>query len=437
MSGGWPQSPVDGAPPFPEACVQQPDGTDRGRATISYFSELRAHWRPLLAATIGVGTGMSTVGTVTSAIAPSLLTELNWSKAEFAAVGGLGFISSLAFPFIGRLADVLGVRLTALIGQITLPLAWLAFSMMDGDLSTYIAIFIVQSVICVTTTATVYTRLVVQYVEKARGLALAIVVSGAAITGAIGGPILNEFVEDYGWRASYQALAVFSVIAGLITFLLIPPRKSRSEALAPKRRARDDYPLIFSSTAFWFFAGAMVLCNLPQTLLLVQLKVLLLENGVDGRAAAIMFTALSLGMLAGRFVTGVALDRFSPNKVAFITLALPSLGLFVVASSLDTIPVLTAAVFFMGFAFGAEGDIVGFLVARTFGVQIYGSVMGLLTAIISASTSTGALLLSWSLAVTGNFNLFLVCTGIAVLIGATLLLFLPDRPVVVPEPAAA
>ena len=75
--------------------------------------------------------------------------------------------------------------------------------------------------------------------------------------------------------------------------------------------------------------------------------------------------------------------------------------------------------------------------ARTFGVQIYGSVMGLLTAIISASTSTGALLLSWSLAVTGNFNLFLICTGISVLVGATLLLFLPDRPVAVPEPAAA
>ena len=104
--------------------------------------------------------------------------------------------------------------------------------------------------------------------------------SGAAITGAIGGPILNEFVEDYGWRASYQALAVFSLIAGIVTFLMIPSNKARSEAVAPKRRARDDYPLIFSSTAFWFFAGAMVLCNLPQTLLLPVEKVATFyENG--------------------------------------------------------------------------------------------------------------------------------------------------------------
>ncbi|HMO69448.1 MAG TPA: MFS transporter, partial [Novosphingobium sp.] len=101
---------------------------------MSYLAELRTHWRPLLAATIGIGTGMSTAGTVTSAIAPSLISDLGWSRADFAAIGGLGFVSSLAFPFIGRLADVLGVRWTALIGMVTLPLAYLAYSMISGDI---------------------------------------------------------------------------------------------------------------------------------------------------------------------------------------------------------------------------------------------------------------------------------------------------------------
>ena len=391
---------------------------------MSYLAELRTHWRPLLAATIGIGTGMSTAGTVTSAIAPSLISDLGWSRADFAAIGGLGFVSSLAFPFIGRLADVLGVRWTALIGMITLPLAYLAYSMISGDISTYIAIFIVQSIVCVTTTATVYTRLVVQYIVKARGLALAIVVSGSAITGAIGGPILNEYVEAAGWRAAYQALAIFSVIAAVIVFALIPGNVKRSEATAPKRRAREDYPLIFRTRAFWVFAGAMLLCNLPQVLMLTQLKVMLLENGIDGQGASIMFTALSVGMLSGRFVTGVALDRLPPYLVAFVTLALPSLGIYVIASSFDAAPVLMASVFFLGFAFGAEGDIVGYLVAKKFGVEIYGSVMGLLTSIMSASASLGAILLSFTLARTGNFNLFLTIVGTTVIIGASLFLLL-------------
>ena len=98
-----------------------------------------------------------------------------------------------------------------------------------------------------------------------------------------------------------------------------------------------------------------------------------------------MFTALSLGMLMGRFITGIALDRFNPYFVSFITLGIPSLGLYLIASSLDAPTVLTFAVFCLGFAFGAEGDIVAFLVARSFGVEIYSSVLGLMTAVMSAS----------------------------------------------------
>ena len=59
---------------------------------------------------------------------------------------------ALVFPFIGRLTDLLGVRWTALIGQASLPLVYLAYSRMDGDIGTYKLIFIVQSLICITTT---------------------------------------------------------------------------------------------------------------------------------------------------------------------------------------------------------------------------------------------------------------------------------------------
>ena len=396
-----------------------------------YLSEVRTHWRPLLAATIGIGSGMSTAGTITSVLAPSLIAGNDWSRSDFAAVGILGLFSTLAFPFIGRLADVLGVRWTALIGQVTLPLTYLAYAtIMGGSLAIYMAIFVVQSVLAVTTTATVYTRLAVEYFVKSRGLALAIVVSGSAIFGAIGGPILNNYVEAHGWEATYRALAIFATVAAVLVFLLIPKGAGQPRKDAPKRRARDDYPMIFRSPAFWILAAVMLLCNLPQTLILVQLKLLLIDNGVSGPGASVMFTALSVGMLAGRFVTGLALDRFEPTLVAFITMGLPSLGIFVIASSLDGAALLTFAVFCMGFAFGAEGDIVAFLVAKRFGLEVYSSVMGLLTAIMSLSTSLGAGLLSWTLTRTGNYNLFLMISGTTVIIGATLFLVMrrDERP---------
>jgi MFS family permease len=393
---------------------------------MAYFAELRQNWRPLLAATIGMASGMSMVGMVTTTIVPSLISDVGWSKADFAAVGVLALATAFVFPFVGRLTDVVGVRLTALIGQVILPLIYLAYSLMDGRLGVYIAIFALQSLLCVTTTSTVYTRLAVQYVVKARGLALAIVASGPAIAGIALAPILNHYVEVNGWRAAYQAVAICTAIAGLVCFLLIPSSSAPAKPLAtaPKRRARDDYPMIFRTPAFWILVVAMLLCNLPQTILLVQLKLLLLANHITGEGAAVMLSTVSIGMLAGRFVTGIALDRFRPYPVSFFSLALPSMGLFIIASSYDAPAVLTFAVFCLGFAFGAEGDIVAFLVARHFGVAVYSSTLGLLTAVMSFSTASGAALLSFTLARTGGYELYLVIVGVAVLIGATAILML-------------
>ncbi len=405
-----------------------------------YFSELIRHWRPLLAAFIGMSCGMSMVGTITSTLVPSILADTRWSTAEFAQIGALAVFMALVFPFIGRLTDVIGVRLTALIGQISLPLIYFAYSRMDGDIGTYKLIFIAQSLLCVTTTATVYSRLAVQYVEKARGLALAFVVSGPALAGMLVGPWLNSYVEANGWRSSFEVIAIVTAMAGLVAFLLIPASSGPARgADAPKRKARQDYPLIFRTPAFWFLFAAMALCNLPMTLLLVQLKALVLANGITASGAGMMLFAVPFGQLVGRFVAGFAIDRYSPYVVAFFTMALPSLGLFVVASSFDAPTVVMAAVFCIGFAFGAEGDVVAFLVARHFGVTIYSSVMGLLTAIMSMSTASGAWLLGWTMARSGGgFELFLTITGVAVFFGATLLLVLGRLPSArMPEVAVA
>lgn len=405
---------------------------------MRYFSEILAAWRPLLAAALGMGTGMSIAGTVTSAIAPTLVADSGWDKAQFALIGGFSLLTALSMPFIGRLADVLGVRLTAAIGIVTLPLAFLAYSFSDGSFTAFVAIFIVQSVVCVTTTATVYTRLVMQHIQHARGLALAIVACGPALFSAVGGPVLNGFVEEHGWEASYRALAVFSTIAGIIVLLLIPAsRKGALGIIQPHRRARDDYPEIFRNSAFWILLGSMLLCNLPQTLMLVQLKMLVLDNGVSGEDAAVMFTALAVGMLMGRFATGISLDRFAAHIVSFVTMALPSTGLYVLASDFDAFWVIIFSIFCLGFAVGAEGDIVAFLVGRHFRVEIYSSVMGLMTAAIAFSAASGAAYLSWTLARTGNFDMFLVTTGTAVLAGSALLLLLGRRTAgkAVPSPA--
>lgn len=395
---------------------------------MSYWKELLVHWRPLFAATIGLASGFSAANYVTSIMAPHMIAEFGWSRAEFAAVGSLSLLTMIAIPIAGRLADVVGVRRTALIGVAAMPVFFLLLRAQNGDLRVYMALFVAQAIICITATATVFSRVVVQYIENARGLALAIAASGPALTGTFLAPLLNNFVEAHGWREGYAVAAVFAAVFGGLALLMLPAERRAVGAAAPKpARARDDYPEIVRNPAFWVMATALLLCNLPQVIMLTQLNLVLIENNATPIQVSGMISAFATGTLAGRFLSGLALDRFRAHIVAAIGMGLPAIGLFLLASNLDTPAALGAAVLLIGLAFGAEGDVVAYLVVHNFGVRIYSSVLGLMTAIISSSASLGALLLGYTLAITDTFVLFLNICGVAVLIGGMLFLLLKNK----------
>jgi predicted MFS family arabinose efflux permease len=189
-------------------------------------------------------------------------------------------------------------------------------------------------------------------------------------------------------------------------------------------RAKDDYPAILKTPAFWFLGIALLLCNLPLVIALTQLNLILEEKGASAAQVSMMISAFASGTLFGRFIAGIALDRFPPHIVAAIGMGLPCAGLFLLASSLHTPAFLATAVLLIGLSFGAEGDLIGYLVVRIFGVRIYSSVLGLMTAITSISASMGALLVSLTLTITNTYSLFLNISGVAVLIGSILFLLL-------------
>ncbi|UVO54256.1 MFS transporter [Sphingomonas sp. SUN039] len=404
---------------------------------MGYLSELLKNWRPLLAATIGLGCGLGMNSYVMSIMAPHLIQDFGWTRATFAAVGALGLFSVPFFPLVGRLTDMFGVRATAMIGVIVGPLCFFGLSHMNGDIRMYVALYLVQGIICITTTATVYARIVVQYVKGARGLALAIAASGSALTGAIGGPLLNAFVEGHGWRAGYWVVMGFTAVAGATALLLMPPEKKDPNAPPRRKAAREDYGAIFANRAFWVLGAAMILCNLPQVIALTQINLVLLANGVTSAGVTGMVAVLPIGVLVGRFISGLALDRFPSWIVAMVSLGLPAIGLWLIASPYDSTAVLTLAVLLIGLAFGAEGDLITYLVVQHFGVRVFSSVMGLMTGIISVSAALGAILISVTLKMTDGYTAFMLIAGTTAAIGSLLFALMPRQPTPVADPVVA
>lgn len=65
------------------------------------------------------------------------------------------------------------------------------------------------------------------------------------------------------------------------------------------------------------------------------------------------------------------------------------------------------AILLIGLAFGAEGDVLAYIVSRIFGSETYGAALGMLFAAVGVSAMIGAFILSQTLERWGNYTGFL------------------------------
>lgn len=105
---------------------------------------------------------------------------------------------------------------------------------------------------------------------------------------------------------------------------------------------------------------------------------ILAQHGVGLADAANVMSVVALGILSGRIITGLLLDRFWGPGVAFPILLLPALSCWVLMGTGTPFVPLLVAGFLLGFAAGAESDLIAFLAGRYFGMREFGRIYGML-----------------------------------------------------------
>jgi MFS family permease len=394
------------------------------------FSEFRRHWRPLTASFLGMASGLSLNAYILNTFAPYLIDEFGWSRSQWALLGIVQILMLVCLPVAGRLTDLFGVRPVAAVGALGFPLFLVAIAMMNGSIHLYLAIYIAQTALCATTTSTVYSRPVAEVFSSFRGLALAIVGSSPPLVAALGSPLITAFVEQHGWRAGYILVAVYCSICAIATLTLLPrpnrPARAEAERTTGPRRAAV-YRKIVRMPVFWIMLVACFLVNLPFTLAVSQLKMVVLEQGISDADAAIMVSIFAIGSIVGRLIAGVGLDTFPSHIIAAIGFGLPFVGLLLLASPYDSTVAVSVAILLMGLSFGSEGDVVPFLVTRYFNIAVFSTVLGLLSASIGSAMAVGNGVLGLILNVTGSFDPYLVIAAAGSLVGSGLFLILGLR----------
>lgn len=406
---------------------------------MRYFDEFRTYWRRLAASCLGIAFGYSFNNYLNNVFIPELMGEFGWDSATIASLGTVAIFAVVFQPLAGRITDVIGIRWIAIFGISAGAMLFLALSFMQGSFGQFYLLNVGLIILFASTTGpVVYSRLIAESFDKARGVALALATSSYAITGAIAVPLVSAFIEQEGWRAGYRLIAAVIAIAGFVTIALIPrtrgPRALAAEA-EPGRTA--SLKEVIHNPAFRLIITGVVLCSVTLMMQTTQLKVVLQNLGLSSMNASYAISIYAIGAIAGRFFCGAALDRFPTHIVAAIAMGLPGIGLLILSMNDSSFVVLAVAVLFLGMSLGAEGDLAGYLAMTYFKIEVYSTVIGAFLGSVGLSAALGAVILTVVLNTTGSFAPFLLMSAASAFAGSAFFWRLKSVPNVVPAHGAA
>ncbi len=412
---------------------------------IKEAGEFSKAWTVLLAGVLGVACGASPIPfNVIGFTVEPLIAEFNWTRTQILfPITIFGVIASLLAPFFGSLADKHGVRRVALWSLAAFGLSFAAISLTptaaaSAPLYVYYALWVLVGLVGIGSTPVTWSRAINLWFFKHRGLALGILLLGTSLAAIVVPKLAVWAIETQGWRAMFAIVATLPLIVALpIAYLLFrePRADERPKAIESASgkltgvslgAALRDYRfwLIWLSIAMvaTAFGGAFI--NMPS---------MLSDRGLDQQTAASVMGVLGIGILTGRLATGALLDRFWQGFVAFPLLCLPAVSCVILLSGDVTFTMAALAGFLLGFAAGAESDLIAYLTGRYFGMANYGKIYGMLYMPFGLFSAASPVIYAYVRDTTGSYDAILEVAIFAFIIGGALLLFLGKYPGNLPE----
>lgn len=395
-------------------------------------AEISHAWLPLLTAFFGVALGFAALFAHSNgAFFLPISNDFGWSRAQFSATHvGSAIVGTICGPFVGRFVDRFGPRKVAATSATACAVGFVLMSFAPGDLRLFIAASALLALAGAGTSIITYVALVSMWFDRARGLAIGIIMSGSGVCAIIAPKLLIPFVAEAGWRAGYRMVGLAMLLS--VPLILIGAYRPREKAAGSSFEAIKDLPGIslrdaLRSSRFWRQGAAIALMGFGLAGLYSHFVPLLSDRGIGPATAANLAALFGGAVFAGRLIAGYLLDRiFAPILATmFVVVAAIGLGSALLGGSVESAAV---AAFCIGIAFGTELDIAGYITGRYFGRKAYGAIFGFQFSFFT----TGAILSSMSYGVihdqTGDYRAALTMSMIVMLSAIPLLLSLGRYP---------
>ena len=397
-------------------------------------------WKVLLAGMLGVTCGASPIpfNLIGFTVEP-LSAEFGWSRTEIILPATIyGLIASLMAPVFGWLADRYGVRRVALSSVFAFAVALSAVALTPAantpdTLYFYYGLWVVIGLVGIGSTPVTWSRAVNLWFFKHRGLALGILLMGTSLAALFVPKLAVWAIAQFGWRTMFAIMALLPLLVALpVAWLYFrePRPEERPQALlnsdgrlagmtlGKAMRGYRFYVMWISiSIVAGCYSGAFI--NMPA---------ILMDDGMSAQSAASIMGVLGIGIFAGRVITGALLDRFWQGFVAFPLLCLPAITCLILLGGDVTFTLASLAAFFLGFAAGAEADLIAYLAGRYYGMAHYGKIYGMLYMPFGIASALSSILYAYVRDVTGSYDPVLFVAIFGFVGGGAMLLLLGRYP---------
>ena len=236
---------------------------------------------------------------------------------------------------MGRLSDRFGVLVPVLIGGTCLGLGFIAAGMAPNLLTFAAAHGLLIGFLGCSGTFAPLVADISMWFTRNRGIAVAVVISGNYLAGAVWPPVLQHFFEVAGWRATYIGVGVFSLVLVLPLALVLRRKPPIPVGAAPTQATRDLHarPLGLSPNMLTVLLsvagiGCCVAMAMPQVHIVAycgdlgygaargaEMLALMLGCGIVSRLASGWISDRIGGLrtlLLGSILQGIALLLFLP-----------------------------------------------------------------------------------------------------------------------------